>query len=109
MRHAIRKVIGEDPRIELIGEASSFGQAMQMIADFKPEVLLLDLHLAEKRDFRADLVKSQLASVNNVLAVSFSNDAEAKDLAESYGAKLLLDKMKLYGQLVPAILDTALS
>ena len=80
-----------------------------MIADSKPEVVLLDLHLAEKRDFRADLVKSQLASVNNVLAVSFSNDAEAKDLAESYGAKLLLHKMKLYGQLVPVILDAALS
>jgi chemotaxis response regulator CheB len=47
MRHAIRKLITEEPRIELVGEASNFGQAMQLIADFKPEVLLLDLHLAE--------------------------------------------------------------
>jgi DNA-binding NarL/FixJ family response regulator len=106
MRHSIRKLITEEPRIELVGEASSFGQAMQLIADFKPEVLLLDLHLAEKRDF-TPLVKSQLASVENVLAVSFSNDAEAKALAESYGAKLLLDKMKLFNQLIPAILNCA--
>jgi hypothetical protein len=66
--------------------------------------LLLDLHLAEKREFNPALVKSQLASVENVLAVSFSNDAEAEALAESYGAKLLLDKMKLFNQLIPAIL-----
>jgi hypothetical protein len=78
---------------------------MQLIADIKPEVLLLDLHLAEKREFTPALVKSQLASVENVLAVSFSNDAEAEALAESYGAKLLLDKMKLFNQLIPAILN----
>jgi DNA-binding NarL/FixJ family response regulator len=104
MRHAIRKLITEEPRIELVGEASNFGQAMQLIADHKPQVLLLDLHLAEKREFTPALVKSQLASVQNVLAVSFSNDAEAEALAESYGAKLLLDKMKLFNQLIPAIL-----
>ena len=105
MRHAIRKLITEEPRIELVGEASNFGQAMQLIADIKPEVLLLDLHLAEKREFTPALVKSRLASVENVLAVSFSNDAEAEALAESYGAKLLLDKMKLFNQLIPAILN----
>ncbi|MDQ1405954.1 MAG: hypothetical protein QOG55_1583 [Acidobacteriaceae bacterium] len=105
MRHAIRKLITEEKRIELVGEASNFGQAMQLIADIKPEVLLLDLHLAEKREFTAALVKSQLASVENVLAVSFSNGAEAEALAESYGAKLLLDKMKLFNQLIPAILN----
>jgi two-component system invasion response regulator UvrY len=104
MRHAIRKLIKEEPSIELVGEASNFGQAVQLIADFRPEVLLLDLHLAEKREFTPALVKSQLASVENVLAVSFSNDAEAEALAESYGAKLLLDKMKLFNQLIPAIL-----
>jgi chemotaxis response regulator CheB len=104
MRHAIRKLIKEEPSIELVGEASNFGQAVQLIADFRPEVLLLDLHLAEKREFTPALVKLQLTSVENVLAVSFSNDAEAEALAESYGAKLLLDKMKLFNQLIPAIL-----
>ena len=105
MREAMRKVIREEPRIEIVGEATTFGQTMQAIADFKPDVLLLDLHLAEKRDFSPALVKSQLVSVSHILAVSFSNDAEARDLAEAYGAKLLLDKMKLFSDLVPAILD----
>lgn len=105
MRTAIRKTLEEDPRVKIVGEASTFGATMQMIADFKPEVLLLDLHMPEKRDFTPAFVKSQLGSVKYVLAVSFSNDAEAKTLAENYGASCLLDKMKLYTDLVPAIIS----
>jgi hypothetical protein len=39
------------------------------------------------------------------LAVSLSNDAEAKALAVSYGAESLLDKMKLYDQMIQAIMS----
>ena len=105
MRRAMRRVIETESRIQIVGEAATFGQTMQAIADFKPDVLLLDLHLPEKRDFTPALVKSQLVSVEHVLAVSFSNDEEARDLAESYCAKVLLDKMRLFEQLIPAILD----
>jgi chemotaxis response regulator CheB len=104
MREAIVKVLKEEPSIEVLGEAATFNQAVQMISDFEPEVLLLDLHMAEKRDFGADLVKSQLSAVGRVLAVSFSIDAEAHALAASYGAEVLLDKMRLYDYLVPTIL-----
>jgi CheY-like chemotaxis protein len=76
---------------------------MQKIADLKPDVLLLDLHMPEKRDFTPTLIKSQLGAVSTV-AVSFSNDHDSKALAESYGAVTLLDKMKLYNEMVPTIL-----
>jgi len=55
------------------------------IADLKPHVLLLDLHLPEERNFTPALVKSQLCSVQTV-AVSLSNDDETRAVAESYGA-----------------------
>jgi hypothetical protein len=67
-------------------------------------VLLLDLHLPEKREFTPELVKAQLQSVCT-LAVSLSNDDEAKALAESYGAVSLLDKMNLYREVIPAIMN----
>ncbi len=105
VREAMRKVIAGEPRIEIVGETASFAQTVQAIAALEPDVLLLDLHLAEKLELTPALVKSQLACVDHVLAVSFSNDAEARDLAQSYEAKVLLDKMKLFNELVPAILD----
>ncbi len=107
MRSAIRNALNEESRIEVVGEASTFAETMQMIGDFKPDVLILDLHLPEKRDFTPAFVNSQLASVDHIVAVSFSNDDEAKNLAESYGAAVLLDKMNLYSELIPAIMQSA--
>jgi DNA-binding NarL/FixJ family response regulator len=103
MREAIKKLLAEETRVRIVGEASSFAAAMQMVADSKPDVLLLDLHLPQKRELQPPLVKSQLSCVNYTLAISFSNDEEAKSLAASYGAVALLDKMSLYSQLLPAI------
>ena len=60
MRLAMRKTLKEEPRIEIVGEAATFAATMQMISDFKPEVLLLDLHMPQKRDYTPDFVKSQL-------------------------------------------------
>lgn len=108
MRTAMRRTLEEESRIEVIGEASTFAQAMQMIGDFKPDVLILDLHLPEKRDFTPAFVNSQLVSVGHIVAVSFSNDAEAKNLAESYGAAALLDKMNLYADMIPTIIQFSL-
>jgi DNA-binding NarL/FixJ family response regulator len=103
MRSAIRKTLEQEPRIELVAEAATFAETIQKIADYKPAVLLLDLHLPEKQAFAPELVKAQLRGVCT-LAVSLSNDDEARALAESYGAVTLLDKMTLYNEMVPAIL-----
>jgi DNA-binding NarL/FixJ family response regulator len=103
MLSAIRQVLQEEPRIRIVAEASTFASTMQMIGDFKPEVLLFDLHMGEKRNFTPAFVKSQLVSMSHTLAMSFANDAEAKALAESYGVTLL-DKMNLYVEMIPAII-----
>jgi DNA-binding NarL/FixJ family response regulator len=102
MRKAIRRTLEEESFINIVGEASSFSEMMQMISDLKPDVLLLDLHLPEDREVSPALLKSQLGSVRTV-AISFSNDEESKTLAESYGATTLLDKMALYDEMIPVI------
>jgi len=104
MREAIKKLLEDEPRIHIVGEASSFAAAMQLIADVKPDILLLDLHLPQKRELPAPMVKSQLNCIEYTLAISFANDEEAKSLAASYGAAALLDKMSLYNELLPAIM-----
>ena len=54
MREAIKKLLKDEPRIHIVGEASSFGAAMQLVADLKPDILLLDLHLPQKRELPRD-------------------------------------------------------
>ncbi len=89
MRQAIKRLLKEESRLEIVGEASSFPSTMQMIVDLKPDVLLMDLHMPQKRNFSPLVVKSQLQSVPCTIAISFANDQEAQALAHSYGAVYL--------------------
>ncbi len=57
---------------------------------------------AEKEQFPAELVKAQLSSVTTV-AVSLTIDDAAHNRAKSHGAMVLLDKLRLYTDLIPAI------
>ena len=52
MRATMRQILAVEPSIEIVAEARSFPEAIQMVVDIKPEVLLLDLVLPEKRQFR---------------------------------------------------------
>jgi DNA-binding NarL/FixJ family response regulator len=108
MRLAIRRLLQMEPNIDLLGEAVNFQQTIQMAAHLKPKVVLLDLHMPGERQFSPAFIKSELLlSARHVLMMSLWTDADAKALAESYGAIALLDKSKLAFELVPAILRLA--
>jgi DNA-binding NarL/FixJ family response regulator len=104
MRPAIVRVLKEEPLIDLVGEATSFAETLQLTAALKPDVLLMDLHMHDEREYVPELVKSQvLLNTKCILAMSVWNDADAEALAESFGAKSLLDKNNLFSELIPAI------
>jgi DNA-binding NarL/FixJ family response regulator len=103
VRNAIRRVLALDHEIELVGEAEDFTQAVHMAAELKPEVLVMDLHMPVCPGIGASDIRKTLAPNATLLAISFSIDDEAKDLAASLGAQKLLDKTRLYHELIPAI------
>src|ERR1700730_11149966 len=105
MRATMRQILAVEPSIEIVAEARSFPAAIQMVVDIKPEVLLRDLFLPQKRHFAPDFVRAQLRSVPHTLVLSLSNDTEAKALAAGYGAQALLDSRNLSGNIIPAILN----
>ena len=104
IRTAIRGLLKGEPSIEVCGEAVNFSQTIELAANLKPDIILLDLRMPDSDKFEPNSLALQLASTK-VLAMSFLGDDEAKTLAESYGAVAMLDKAKLFDELVPAILD----
>jgi hypothetical protein len=60
--------------------------------------------MPDEREYTPKLVKSQiLLHTKGIVAISLWNDADTKTLAQSFGAHMLLDKMSLYSELIPAI------
>jgi CheY-like chemotaxis protein len=104
MRAAIRQLLTKELGIEVIGTATSFTEALALTGALKPDVLLMDLHMSDESVCPPALVKSQaLLHTKCILAMSLWNDDEAITLAKGFGAHVLLDKMKLYSELIPAI------
>jgi len=104
MRSAIRQLLKNELGIEVIGTATSFAETLALTAALKPDVLLMDPHMPDERDYAPAVVKSQsLLHTKCIVAISLWNDDDAKALATSLGAHVLLDKMNLYSDLLPAI------
>jgi DNA-binding NarL/FixJ family response regulator len=45
VRQGLRSILGPDPRFEVVGEASSGAEALRVVAEKQPDVVLLDLQL----------------------------------------------------------------
>jgi DNA-binding NarL/FixJ family response regulator len=105
VRITIRRLLSDHPQITLIGEATDFAQTIQMVDQLRPDLVLLDLHMADDRQISPPEFKSRTNSGSTrVLAISVWNDGESQALAESFGAAKLLDKVNLGTDLILTIL-----
>ena len=108
MRRAIRTLLSHEPEIELVGEAQNFAETVSMTRKFKPQVVILDLHMPNSSRLTPMNVSEGLrAYAARVLAISVWNDEDTRALAQSYGATDLLDKMRLGQELIPAVMKLA--
>jgi DNA-binding NarL/FixJ family response regulator len=104
MRTPILRLLKEETSVELVGQASGFGETLRLSAALKPDILLMDIHANYENQCAPSLVGEQLRrSVKCILAISVWNDEKAHVLAARLGANVLLDKASLYSTLIPAI------
>jgi DNA-binding NarL/FixJ family response regulator len=105
MLRMIGRLLQEEPGIELLGKAKSFAQTLQMTAELKPEVVVMELHMHDETKFEPELIRSQLLrSAKHIVVMSVWNDEKSQALANRYGAASFLDKNTLSSTLIPAIL-----
>jgi DNA-binding NarL/FixJ family response regulator len=103
MRRGIRQLLATETEIEIVAEAADFSQTIRFVNDLKPRVIVMDLHMPGESSISPEDIKSHLNHGSQLLTISLANDEETKDLAESYGASALLDKMSLADTLIPTI------
>jgi two-component system response regulator DevR len=102
MRKALSRLLSSDPEIQILGEAGSLNEAIRFVSKLSPDVVLLDLHLADENSITPSKAKSAFVG-SRVIAMSFANDADARAIADAYGAVALLDKMSLGADLIPSL------
>lgn len=108
IRKAIRKLLDSDPEIKMVGEAASFRQAVQSSIDLKPHIVVMDVHLPDDAAVKPQEIRSLFDTIGSrLIAISVWNDEETYELAKKFGAVTLVDKMKLYTELIPAIKGAA--
>lgn len=109
LRRAIRNLLQEESAIKLVGEAKDFSQTLTLVDKLNPQVVILDLHMpcgSELSTLAA--ARGHLKSCGaRIVAISVFSDEETEDLAESFGAHALLDKMRLGQELIPAVRNLA--
>ena len=104
VRRSIRRLLDSDPEIHTVGEAVNVQQTIQRVIELKPQIVVLDLRIADNSSVNAQEIKSQLNTLGSrLVAISFWDDTDTRALAESLGAATLLDKLTLATELIPAI------
>jgi DNA-binding NarL/FixJ family response regulator len=105
MRRAISSLL-RDSSVKLIAETDRFRLLMKLVVEYRPDVVILDLHMPDEGMVSLAELKSCLDGCP-LVAISLWNDKETKALADAFGACLLLDKSVLNDQLIPAIQQCA--
>jgi DNA-binding NarL/FixJ family response regulator len=100
VRSSIVRILKENPDVEVVGQSVSYAQTLELAAVLKPDILLLDLLMPDEDAFTQEAIKLHLLhNTACILAISVRNDSDAQRCAENLGARALLDKANLYGEL----------
>jgi DNA-binding NarL/FixJ family response regulator len=102
MREAVRRVLSEERGIEIVGEACNVHQMIEMREKFVPDIVIMDLYMAEESKMSADELSG---SESHLLAISASDAEEGSQKAKEMGASAFLDKLWLHTTLIPKIFE----
>jgi DNA-binding NarL/FixJ family response regulator len=103
IRAGMRRLLGLDPEIAVVGEAETLADTIRLAEELKPHLVVMDLYMTQSDRATRQLAEQLSKSIPRWIAVSFANDEAAQQLAASVGALKLLDKIRLSDDLIPAI------
>jgi len=100
VRSLIVRILKENSYVEVVGESINYAQTLELTGALKPDVVILDLMMADEDAFPHEAIKLHLLhNASCILAISIWNDDDAHRRAESLGARALIDKACLYIEL----------
>jgi two-component system, NarL family, invasion response regulator UvrY len=84
VRWALREALGKDPEIEVVGDAGTAAETLEMIQRVRPDVLLLDISLPDRSGF--DVLNEMRESDTAPLVIVLTWHTEPSYAARAIGA-----------------------
>jgi DNA-binding NarL/FixJ family response regulator len=106
MRKAVVHFLRTDPDIHIVGKARGLKEAVNLAKQFSPDMILLDLHLEGTDSTPPSNVRAAFIG-SSLVAMSLTVDNAARQLADDFGAVMLVNKMTLASDLLPSIKQCA--
>jgi NarL family two-component system response regulator LiaR len=105
--HALRALLEHDQRVEVVGEAGSSAQALELALTVYPDVVLIDLALPGMDGCETTRRLIADTPTLKVIAVSGRSNEEAEEAARAAGATMFLYKGGLHDEIADAIVEAA--
>lgn len=102
-REGIAVVIGSQPNMLLVAQASSGSEALERFREHKPDVTLMDLRLPDMSGIEATIaIRKEFPEARIIILTTFDSDPE-RQRAQAAGARAFLLKSAPPKKLVEAI------
>ena len=71
VRLGIVQMLKTDADLEVAGEASTFAETLEVVDSLKPDIVVLDLHMPDEKNYLPESVKLQVREhASSILAIS---------------------------------------
>lgn len=103
VREGLRALIQTECDMEIVGEARDGREAVSVVRELSPDVVLMDISLPEQNGFQATLQIKRASKATRVLVLSSYDDLECVEQLLDAGATGFLSKRSAAMQLPEAI------
>jgi chemotaxis response regulator CheB len=102
LRRVERRLLENEPGIEIVGEAPDELNALRLVSSLKPQIVLADFNVHSPEKIFAQQVKSQNPKTM-VLGVTELNGRYVKNFLRIFGIDELLDRKDLETRLIVTV------
>lgn len=103
------KMFESNDRVDVIGQAGEFNEAIELIKTKRPDIVLLDINLAKDSGFDAVPIIRKFSPGTKIIAVSMHAQPSFAKKMLRLGAKAYITKNSLYDEMIKAIEDVMLN